>query len=149
MEIRRIIGNNVRYYRIIKGVRQRELGLESGLNPSYVSQIERGVCNPTIETLDRLAKALVTAPLELLKKEPTGKRVRRFANTRSLLAKNIWRYRNLKRLSQEALGFEADMSTSYISGIEHRLHNPSAEAITRIAKALDLEPYQLLEKPEK
>jgi transcriptional regulator with XRE-family HTH domain len=45
---------------------QEELGFRSGLDRTYVSGIERGVRNPTLKSVGRLAKALSTRPSRLL-----------------------------------------------------------------------------------
>lgn len=58
MDIKRRIGKNVERFRREKGLSQEELGFESGLHRTYVSGVERGVRNPTIEVLEKLAKAL-------------------------------------------------------------------------------------------
>lgn len=54
----RLIGANIRKYRIQKDVSQEHLALESGIHPAYISKLERGEKCPTIDTLYRLAKAL-------------------------------------------------------------------------------------------
>lgn len=43
------------------------LAHEVGLAYTYVGQIERGTRNPTLDVVERIAKALGAAPLELLK----------------------------------------------------------------------------------
>jgi transcriptional regulator with XRE-family HTH domain len=45
---------------------QRARG-ERGLGPTYISGIERGVRNPTLTTIWKLAEALGVAPSRLLK----------------------------------------------------------------------------------
>lgn len=40
------------------GLSQKELSAETGIDQSDISKIERGVSNPTIETLGRIASAL-------------------------------------------------------------------------------------------
>lgn len=42
------------------------LSHEVGLAYTYVGQIERGTRNPTLEVVERVAKALGASPLELL-----------------------------------------------------------------------------------
>lgn len=54
----RLIGANIRKYRIQKDVSQEHLALESSIHPAYISKLERGEKCPTIDTLYRLAKAL-------------------------------------------------------------------------------------------
>jgi len=67
MDIRRQIGRNVQRLRLEKGWSQEGLAYEAGLHRTYVSGVERGVRNPTITIVARLAKALGVAPGELLK----------------------------------------------------------------------------------
>ena len=42
-------------------------------------------------------------------------------------------------LSQEELGFEADLDRTYISGIERGVRNPTVTTLLRITRALDAE----------
>ena len=54
----RLIGANIRKYRVHRDISQEHLALESGIHPAYISKLERGEKCPTIDTLYRLAKAL-------------------------------------------------------------------------------------------
>ena len=45
---------------------QEELALEAGMKRSYVSELERGLRNPTVRALGRLAIALEIDPALLL-----------------------------------------------------------------------------------
>lgn len=58
MDIRRRLGLNVQRLRRQKGWSQEALAFESGLHRTYISGIERGVRNPTIEIVDQLAQTL-------------------------------------------------------------------------------------------
>jgi len=49
------------------GLSQEEVGFRAELDRTYVSGIERGVRNPTIRTLRRLAAALKTRASSLLR----------------------------------------------------------------------------------
>ncbi len=66
MDIHMQVGLNVQRLRREKGWSQEDLAFESGLHRTYVSGIERGVRNPTLLILDKLAKTLGVAPAELL-----------------------------------------------------------------------------------
>lgn len=74
----RAFGAAVRQRREELGLSQEEFGFESGLDRTYVSGIERGVRNPTIRVVIRLAAALQTRPSALWKRaeDEKGLRVR-------------------------------------------------------------------------
>ena len=56
--ILRILGQTVAKYRQEKGLSQETLAERADLNRTYLSDIERGVRNPGIKNVARLAKAL-------------------------------------------------------------------------------------------
>ena len=51
-------GLAVRDRRTAARITQEELAERAGLHPTYVSMVERGVRNPTLDTAARIAKAL-------------------------------------------------------------------------------------------
>jgi transcriptional regulator with XRE-family HTH domain len=61
-----LLGLNVRKYRKLRGMTQEELGLETEMERSYVSDLERGTRNPSVRALGRLAEALQVEPHMLL-----------------------------------------------------------------------------------
>lgn len=66
MEIQAVVGRNVKRYRELKGVSQEELAFQSDLHRTYVSGVERGIRNPTVAIVARLAAALGVSPAALL-----------------------------------------------------------------------------------
>ncbi|OGM31464.1 transcriptional regulator, partial [Candidatus Woesebacteria bacterium RIFCSPHIGHO2_02_FULL_38_9] len=46
---------------------QEELAFKAGLNPAYVSHLERGIYSPTLYVFWKLAKALGMSVSDLLK----------------------------------------------------------------------------------
>ena len=60
-------GAAVRDLRERRGLSQEDLGFEADLDRTYVSGIERGVRNPTLTTIWKLAEALGVTPSRLLK----------------------------------------------------------------------------------
>jgi transcriptional regulator with XRE-family HTH domain len=66
MDIRRQLGLNMQRLRRQKGWSQEELAFEAELHRTYVSGVERGVRNPTVVIVARIAKALRVAPAVLL-----------------------------------------------------------------------------------
>jgi len=66
MDIRAVLGRNVRSYRELKGLSQEALAFDADLHRTYVSGVERGVRNPTVLIVAKLANALGVAPCKLL-----------------------------------------------------------------------------------
>ena len=66
MDIRRRVGLNVKRYRKERGFSQEGLALECGVHRTYVSGVERGIRNPTVVVLERVARALDVPPSRLL-----------------------------------------------------------------------------------
>ena len=52
------LGARIRQYRKKKGLTQEVLALNSGINISFLGDIERGIKKPSIESLEKLLKAL-------------------------------------------------------------------------------------------
>ena len=62
---RRAFGLAVRQFRERRKLSQEKFSFESGLDRTYISGVERGVRNPTIEVVERLATSLKTKPSKL------------------------------------------------------------------------------------
>ena len=60
------LGRNVRQLRVAAGLTQTTLAKRSGMNRAYLSRLESGRQNPTLATLERLAKTLEVIPESLL-----------------------------------------------------------------------------------
>jgi transcriptional regulator with XRE-family HTH domain len=52
------LGRNIRALRAQRGLTQEALAEKASLDPTYISGIERGVRNPGIKNIARIAKAL-------------------------------------------------------------------------------------------
>lgn len=55
-------GRRLKYYRARRKLSQENLAEISGLHRTYISGLERGIRNPTITIVVRLARALEIAP---------------------------------------------------------------------------------------
>ncbi|MBL8570041.1 MAG: helix-turn-helix transcriptional regulator [Phreatobacter sp.] len=73
MDGRTTLSLNLRRIRVAKGISQERLAYDSGMDRSYVSGIERGIENPTIDVIDRLAKVLEISIDQLLV-TPSGRK---------------------------------------------------------------------------
>ncbi len=58
MDVHRKFGDNVRKHRKATGLSQEQFALKHDIDRTYVSGIERGKRNPTIEIVAKFAKAL-------------------------------------------------------------------------------------------
>lgn len=84
MDIRRLVGKNLRRLRLERGLSQEALAHDADIAPSFLSQIENGKRSPTITTLQTLATTLRTQIVELFadgrpsptKGLPRGRRAR-------------------------------------------------------------------------
>lgn len=66
-----LLGNlsrNVKEARKAIGLSQEKLALDAGIDRTYISQIERGVCNPSLEVLVKVSVVLGVEVVELLGK---------------------------------------------------------------------------------
>lgn len=61
------LGRNVRAARVALSLSQEEVAFRAGMKRSYLSDLERGVRNPTVRALGRLSEALGIEPGELLR----------------------------------------------------------------------------------
>ncbi len=72
-EIREIFSQNLRFYRIKANMSQEKLGEEAKLSDKYISDLERQLYDPSLNTIDALAKALNIETYLLLKYDETHK----------------------------------------------------------------------------
>ena len=61
------VGENIVRLRQLKGWTQEDLAYYADLTVASISKIERGVTNPTLKTLDKIADALGVETDELLR----------------------------------------------------------------------------------
>jgi transcriptional regulator with XRE-family HTH domain len=67
MDMRKLVGRNVKRGRERKGITQERLAELSGFSQQYISGLEQGRRNPTVVTVYELARALGVNHIELLK----------------------------------------------------------------------------------
>lgn len=66
MDVCSRLGANVKRLREQLGLSQEQLAFDADMHRTYISGIERGVRNPTVTVLERLAMALKTKSADLL-----------------------------------------------------------------------------------
>lgn len=73
MDVRRRVGLNVRKFREELGLSQEALAFDCGLHRTYISGVERGVRNPTVLVLEKIAHALKQPSSRLLEEMPRAR----------------------------------------------------------------------------
>ena len=64
--LNRKLGERLKKIRQGKGMSQGDIAKKLGVHRSYISGIERGVRNPTVKNVERIAEALDISPHTLL-----------------------------------------------------------------------------------
>ena len=67
-----LVARNIRRLRVANGLSQEVLAVDAEIDRTYVSRLERGLENPTVVVLERLAKALSVNIEELFRVPRTG-----------------------------------------------------------------------------
>lgn len=67
IDIKRKYGKRLRQLRKAKGLSQEELAFRSDLHRTYVSDLERGTRNVSLENIEKIAKVLGLGLSELFK----------------------------------------------------------------------------------
>lgn len=66
MRARELLAWNLRRLRSDRGQSQERLAADTGIDRAYLSELERGQGNATLDIIDRLAAHLAVEPVELL-----------------------------------------------------------------------------------
>lgn len=74
MDMRILVGRNVLRARKRASLTQEQLAEKSGFTQQYISDLERGLRNPTVVTVYELASVLGVTPVDLLRPHPVKSR---------------------------------------------------------------------------
>ncbi|WP_135209728.1 helix-turn-helix domain-containing protein [Vitreimonas flagellata] len=66
MDVRALVGRNFRRLRLRADLTQEDVQERAGFSQQYVSELENGKCNPELETLFGLAKAVGASAVDLV-----------------------------------------------------------------------------------
>lgn len=72
MNAQALVARNLRRLRVKKAVSQENLAVDAGIDRTYVSRLERGLENPTVLVIEKLALALEADIVEFFAKPPPG-----------------------------------------------------------------------------
>ena len=73
MDMRALVGQNVKRIRLRTGMTQEQFAAKSGFSQQYLTTLERGRRNPSIVTLYELATALGVSHIELVRPQKKRK----------------------------------------------------------------------------
>jgi transcriptional regulator with XRE-family HTH domain len=65
-DLKALLGHAIKAHRTSLGISQEELAQRAGLHRTYVSDLERGARNPSIGSIEKIARALQVSAAELL-----------------------------------------------------------------------------------
>jgi transcriptional regulator with XRE-family HTH domain len=68
MDLRKVVGRNIKRLRAAKGLQQDALAHDAGLHVTYLSGIENGRRNMTLAVLERVARSLGVPETELVER---------------------------------------------------------------------------------
>lgn len=68
---------------------------------------------------------------------------------REVFANNLKKLRRLRGLSQEELAYRAEIDRTYVSLLERQKYGATIDVIAKLAEALEIEPSELLKRPQK
>jgi transcriptional regulator with XRE-family HTH domain len=72
-----LVARNIRRLRVARVLSQENLAVDAGIGRTYVSRLERGLENPTVAVLEKLARALASDIEELFRVPRAGELVPR------------------------------------------------------------------------
>lgn len=67
-----LVAGNIRRLRVVRGLSQEMLAVDAGIDRTYVSRLERGLENPTVAVLEKLARAFSSNIEELFRAPRAG-----------------------------------------------------------------------------
>ncbi len=126
------VGDRLRLARQGKGLTLAQLADKTGLSISYLSDVERGVELPAVETLAALATSLEVRVSDLVRREA------------ATLGEKIRRLRNNLAMSRAELARSAGFSLSFIGQVEEGKARASLDSLERLSAALGVSPCYLI-----
>ncbi len=72
MKANALIARNLRRLRVGQKLSQESLAVDANIDRTYVSRLERGLENPTVAVLERIARALDAQITDLFRVPPKG-----------------------------------------------------------------------------
>jgi len=74
IDLKTLLGVAIKTQRTSLGISQEELAHRAGLHRTYISDLERGARNPSIESIEKIARALQISLAKLFEQAGMAKR---------------------------------------------------------------------------
>lgn len=158
-----ILRYNLRFYRKQHNLSQKQLSIRTGLQRSYIAEIELGKRNPSISKVYQIAVSLRLEPWRLLKPITSKEKLYGKENNFTILditlteAKLLTKEQYLDQLittirltrkkknwTQRELAQFSGLSEIFIQQIEQKKKEPTLESIAKLAIALHIPIWQLI-----
>lgn len=119
------------------------LAEQARVNGRMIRLVEQGQVNVSLNTVDKLARALGVSTGSLVGLRPLA-RQDGDALIEEVLARNLISARKALTLTQDKLGQQSGVSMYVIAHIERQARNPSLQTLAKLAAALDVSLEVLL-----
>ncbi|MCM1507728.1 MAG: helix-turn-helix domain-containing protein [Ruminococcus flavefaciens] len=67
--MKNMVGERIKYFRMCRGLSQEKLAFMAEINPAFLGHLERGLKSPTMNTVDKIIKALGVSYSEFFSEE--------------------------------------------------------------------------------
>ncbi len=138
------LGKAIRNLRKARGLKQADLAKLSGVSTVTISQIENGITNPSIGTIETLAEALNTSVPALYLSMPMKTR-RTDEGLKKLVGTNVRTRREFLDLTRKQAAERVGLLPQYFATTENFNRLPKLGSLIRIARSLEVQPSWLLE----
>jgi len=133
------IAYRVRELRELRLLSQDDFARLADCHRSQISQVERGIKNVSVDTVDRIAKALDVDAFSLMQNEAVVARSpHETQSLRERVSRNVMLLRACRGLAQDALSECAGLSRNYVSNLEVHKKNVSVSHLERLAAVLEV-----------
>ena len=145
-----VFGDNLKKYRIQRGLTKTMLAEIVGLQELRITTYELGNYTPSLQVVERLANALNISAKDLLGKEIVKKP--RQTKTpqelshidRSTFGGNLKYLRNMNNMSMSELAAKIDVAPTVINSYENAGAKPSSDRLIRLAEVLGVTVKELM-----
>ncbi|KUK10668.1 MAG: Transcriptional regulator, XRE family [Clostridia bacterium 41_269] len=131
----KVDGAKIRKLREERGYTLSQFAKKADISVSYMSEIEQGLTNPSLKTIQKIAEALNIDKSQLLEAQDIN------------LGTKLRLIRNKKGLTLTELAQKLEISSSYLSEIERGNVKPSIKTLKKISEVLDIPLGKILNEP--